>query len=111
MDGVLNEIIHRTSGKSLPEALMSLPDADFQKMAFALFEETDTIQVELLREILSFAKDTEFGREHGFVNINSVEEFRHQVPIGSWTEYESYSDRLVDGEADLLFPGKAVFLH
>lgn len=109
MDGILNEIMHGTSGKSLPEALMSLPDADFQRMAFALFEETDTVQVELLREILSFAKDTEFGREHGFANINSVEEFRHQVSVGSWTEYESYSDRLVDGEADLLFPGKAVF--
>lgn len=107
MSGI--SVTDKFSGKFLPETLMSLPDADFLKIAYSLFEETETIQIKLLREILSFAKDTEFGREHRFADINSVEEFRHQVSISSWAEYEPYSDRLVAGEADLLFPGKAVF--
>ena len=38
-----------------------------------------------------------------------MNQFRERIPILSWKDFEPYSDRLVRGEKDLLFPGKAQF--
>ena len=39
------------------------------------------VQEALLRRILSFQSDTDFGRQHGFASIRNVMDFRRQLPV------------------------------
>ena len=94
---------------TIPEYLLRLSDGCFGIEAFSLFEESERVQRELLGQILRSASHTEFGKRYDFASIHDVNQFRERIPILSWKDFEPYSDRLVRGEKDLLFPGKAQF--
>jgi hypothetical protein len=49
---------------------------------------------------------TVFGKDHGFADIHSVEEFRKQVPIRDYEGLKGYIERVVAGERNILWPGK-----
>ena len=57
---------------SLPivEYMSKLSDADFFSLSETLFDKADEIQELLLKQILFYAKDSQFGKEHGFKDIN-----------------------------------------
>ena len=68
-----------------------------------------------LREILTFAKDTVYGKEHKFDYIlqapNDTElyaRYREQVSPNEYEDLRPYVERHKHGEADILFPGKPV---
>src|ERR1019366_7326145 len=44
--------------------------------------------------LLDHAKDTEFGRAHGFASIRTYEEFVRSVPIGDYDAFSPYIDRM-----------------
>ena len=94
---------------TIPEYLLRLSDGCFGIEVFSLFEESERVQRELLGQILRSASHTEFGKRYDFASIHDVNQFRERIPILSWKDFEPYSDRLVRGEKDLLFPGKAQF--
>ena len=56
----------------------------------------------VLMEILEDNKDTEFGREHGFGDIADEKQYREAVPVSSYDDYESYIDRINNGEKNLI---------
>jgi hypothetical protein len=62
------------------------------------------VQEEQLLSIVEHAKDTEFGRAHGFARIRSYEDFAHQVPVGDYDSHSQYIDRMRRGERGLLVP-------
>ena len=97
------------SQTTIPEYIAGLSDERFWGEAFSVFEEPECIQRELLGQILRSASHTEFGKRYDFASIHDVNQFRERIPILSWKDFEPYSDRLVRGEKDLLFPGKAQF--
>ncbi len=63
------------------------------------------IQEEVLIDILSFAKDTVFGKKHKFNKIENVKQFRENIHITEWNDIEPYIDRIINNEKDVLFPG------
>lgn len=93
--------------KSTPEVLMEMPDADFMRLAMTGFSNPTEVQEQVLKQILNASQETEIGKKYRFPEINTVEEFQRQIPIAEWSEIEPYSERMADGEPDLLFPGKA----
>ena len=95
----------------LPEILMGLDDYGFLKSTEALYADCKGTQELVLFEILNACKDTEFGKEHNFEEIHSLEDFRDKVKLSEWADYAPYSERLQAGESDLLFPGKANFFY
>lgn len=62
-------------------------------------------QDEVLARLIERGRGTAFGREHGFEHIDSLTDFRSQVPLRNYDELRPYVDRIVDGERDVLFPG------
>ena len=50
------------------------------------------------------AKDTEFGRAHGFASIRGYEDFARRVPVGDYDAFSPYIDRMRAGERNLLVP-------
>ena len=54
--------------------------------------------------------DSEFGREHGFSKIRTVEDFRRQVPIVNYETYRPWVERVKNGEIGALFGSEAKVL-
>ena len=48
------------------------------------------VQEELLFEMIEANKDTPFGRDHGFADIKTVEDFKRTVPFTSYDDYAGY---------------------
>ena len=63
-------------------------------------------QEKVLKMLLQKAKNTAFGQDHGFAQIDNYEDFAKQVPVRDYEGLRPYVDRVVAGEADILWPGK-----
>ncbi len=64
------------------------------------------VQDELLLNLIDRAKDTEFGKEHGFTSINCYEDFNKNVAVKTYEESYPYIKKLRDGGENILWPGK-----
>ncbi|MCC9645377.1 GH3 auxin-responsive promoter family protein [Rhodopirellula sp. JC740] len=62
------------------------------------------IQRENLLERIRRHADTAFGRDHGFAEIRTLEDYRRQVPIAGYDAIRPYVDRVIQGETTALFP-------
>jgi len=60
--------------------------------------------------LIKRAKDTAFGQDHFFAGINSYEDFKKQVPVRDYEALKPYVERIVNGEANVLWPGKPKYL-
>lgn len=54
-------------------------------------------------------RDTEFGRRHGFSDIDSVQKYRERVPLSAYEDYARDIERIIDGEKNILTAGEAVY--
>ena len=63
-------------------------------------------QEKVFRMLLQKAKNTAFGQDHQFSQINNYEDFRKHVPVRDYEGLRPYVDKVVDGQADILWPGK-----
>lgn len=66
-------------------------------------------QQNIFRELLAAAEKTQFGKDHNFTSIKSYEDFAKQVPIRDYEQLRPYVDRVVKGEADILWKGKPLY--
>lgn len=103
------QILAQSQDQPLPQVLLSLPKTVLPGMVRSLFARCPEAQQTVLFEILNRCQNTEFGKAHQFAAIKSLADFRQQVPVSSWPDYEAYADRLANGEADILFPGSAEY--
>ena len=66
-------------------------------------------QEAIFRSLISKAAKTAFGVDHKFEAIQDYDRFRENVPVRDYEQLKSYFDRLVTGEADVLWPGKPMY--
>ncbi len=62
------------------------------------------VQNELLKNLISKARNTEFGKKYHFHEIDSYEKFRERVPIQNYEGYEAVIERSRLGESNILWP-------
>ena len=62
------------------------------------------VQNEWLLNLIANAKDTEFGKLHGFNSITTYEQFKQQVPLQDYESLKPYIERNRRGEQNLLWP-------
>lgn len=66
-------------------------------------------QQKVFEKLVSSAKATQFGIDHNFEQISSHEDFVARVPIRDYESLRPYVDRVVEGEPDILWPGKPLY--
>jgi len=66
-------------------------------------------QARVLESLVQRAKHTAFGKDHRFSEIKSYEDFKSRVPVCDYEELRPYIDRVVQGEASVLWPGKPAY--
>ena len=63
----------------------------------------------VFRELISRAKNTNFGKDHNFATIKSYEDFKSRVKVSDYEGLRTYVDRVVAGEKDVLWKGKPIY--
>lgn len=64
------------------------------------------VQQEVLSQLLTTAKDTEYGSLYNFEEIKTYEDFNKQVPLVRYETLEPYISRARKNEEDILWPGR-----
>lgn len=67
-------------------------------------------QQKVFLSLLAAARNTAFGKDHGFENIHNYEDFKKAVSVNDYEGLRSYADRVKAGEEDVLWPGKPIYL-
>jgi GH3 auxin-responsive promoter len=66
-------------------------------------------QKKLLKELVKSAKNTDFGREHRFQDINTYEDFRKAVPIRDYEAFKPYIELIKEGKHNVLWKGQPIY--
>ena len=66
----------------------------------------EDIQRGVLDRLLRQAGETEWGKLHRYASIHSYEAFAQQVPLNSYEELKGPIDRMRQGAANVLWPGR-----
>ena len=66
-------------------------------------------QTNTFKKLIKNAVKTEFGKNHDFENIKSYEHYKEKVPVRDYEELRPYIEKVVNGEKDILWPGKPLY--
>lgn len=68
------------------------------------------IQEKVFTDLIAQAKGTQFGIEHDFKNITNYDDFKKRVPISDYEDIRPYIEKIITGQANVLWPGKPRYL-
>ena len=68
--------------------------------------EGEALQRAVLHHLIKTAQDTEFGRHHVFGAIKDYDDFIAHIPVNTYEELKDDIDRMRQGEANILWPGR-----
>lgn len=63
-------------------------------------------QEQIFKHLLSAGRNTQFGKDHHFENIQSYEDFCAAVPLLTYEDYGAYIAQIKAGVKDVLYPGR-----
>lgn len=66
-------------------------------------------QDKIFNKIVKKAAETAFGKDHDFDQITNYEDFKKRVPVRTYEELKPYVERILNGEEDVLWPGKPAY--
>lgn len=66
-------------------------------------------QQKVFAALIAKAQHTGFGKDHSFSKISSYKDYAANVPVRDYEELKTYVDKVVHGEADILWPGKPLY--
>jgi hypothetical protein len=66
-------------------------------------------QEKVFKELISKAAKTQFGKDHDFESIASHHDFAKKVPVRDYEELKTYIQNIIDGQPDVLWPGKPIY--
>lgn len=102
--------MHHTFYSIYYQSVTNLFMSKFGSRAIRQFEIDcqDAVKVNesLLLKLLDRCKDTAYGKDHNLGSITSREDFRKKHPITTHDHYQSYIDRVYNGQENIMFPEK-----
>ena len=66
-------------------------------------------QEKVLQSLLDKAKNTDFGKDHGFLDIQNYDEFKKAVPVRDYEGLKHYIERIREGKLDVLWKGRPLY--
>ena len=63
------------------------------------------IQKKIMKGLIYKSKNTSFGLDHNFDKIRNYEDFKRNIPIREYEEFEFYTHRVIKNEENVLWPG------
>lgn len=92
------------------KAALSKPFAAFAVWQIDKWKKNAVVaQDKILKTLVFEAKETAFGKDHHFAEIKDYHDFKQHVPVQDYEGLKPYVDRVVNGEADVLWKGKPLY--
>lgn len=66
-------------------------------------------QQDIFKSLIKSAKDTVFGKDHGFESIQTYDDFKRQVPIRDYEQIKPYIEKIKEGRQNVLWKGKPIY--
>jgi hypothetical protein len=66
-------------------------------------------QEAIFKNLIKSAKNTEFGKEHGFENIKSYDDYKKAVPIRDYEQFKGYIQKIKEGKHNVLWKGLPIY--
>jgi GH3 auxin-responsive promoter len=66
-------------------------------------------QHHVFNKLIQSGSETLFGKDHGFASIRNHEDFKKQVPIRDYEALKPYIEKVLHGDADVLWKGKPAY--
>ena len=66
-------------------------------------------QENVFKHLIAEAKNTKFGKDHGFEKINNYEDYKQQVPIRDYEGLRPYIEQILEGKKDVLWKGIPIY--
>ncbi|MGX1928063.1 GH3 family domain-containing protein [Flagellimonas sp. 2504JD4-2] len=66
-------------------------------------------QQSVFQHLISTAKHTQFGKDHGFDKIKTHRDFVQNVPVRDYEALKNYVQEIIDGKNDVLWPNKPIY--
>jgi phenylacetate-coenzyme A ligase PaaK-like adenylate-forming protein len=67
------------------------------------------VQEKTFKKLINQAKDTVFGKDHGFSEIKTYDDFKKRVPIKDYEALKPYFNKVKEGKPSILWPGKPIY--
>ena len=93
------------------KSALSIPFARFQVRGIKKWSSHPIQEQErVLKYLIKNGKGTAFGRDHGLSQVHDYASFKEAVPIKDYEGLKNYVDRVVDGESNVLWTGRPIYL-
>lgn len=93
------------------KSILAKPYAKQQiKKLKKLHESASAAQFATFKLLVKQGEKTAFGKDHNFDSIETYEDFKQQVPVRDYEGLKTYVERILNGESDVLWPGKPAYL-
>ncbi|MFL2991530.1 MAG: GH3 auxin-responsive promoter family protein [Cytophagales bacterium] len=89
--------------------IIGLFDKSYSSSGFS-HSEAIIKQKKILNELLENSKNTRFGEDHNFRNINNYEDFKSSVPIRDYEGFRGYIEKIKNGEKNVTWIDKPLYL-
>ncbi len=66
-------------------------------------------QEAIFKELVKTAKNTEFGKDHGFESIQNYDDFKKKVPVREYEQLKPYIEKIKEGKHNILWKGKPIY--
>ena len=66
-------------------------------------------QKKILKELVKAAKNTQFGKDHHFQDIQNYDDFKKAVPIRDYEAFRPYIDQIKEGRHNILWKGQPIY--
>ena len=66
-------------------------------------------QQKTFQKLIKSGSKTLFGADHKFQEIKNPSDFAKNVPVRDYEGLRSYIEKIVEGEEDILWPGKPIY--
>ncbi|PIE48842.1 MAG: hypothetical protein CSA39_05670 [Flavobacteriales bacterium] len=92
------------------KAALAKPFAKYiQKKVYAWAKNPVATQEKVFENLITTAKNTQFGKDHNFSGIKTHSDFVQVVPIRDYEALKPYIQKIINGEKNVLWPGKPTY--
>ncbi|GMV77071.1 MAG: hypothetical protein AMXMBFR79_02070 [Chitinophagaceae bacterium] len=67
-------------------------------------------QQTIFKDLIKNAKQTKFGKDHFFSNINTHQDFDNAVPVRDYEQIKNYIELIKEGKQNILWKGSPIYL-
>ena len=92
------------------KSLLAIPFAKIvRRQVYKWADRPVETQNKVFQSLIENAKHTAFGKDHHFESIKNYKDFKQYVPVNDYEGIRAYVDRMMAGEADVLWKGKPLY--